>query len=92
MVNRKIHKTAFIQKGTDSMIPTITQKNVHIFLPYKIAKIAFQIAKTDGIPITKAIEKFYKSKTAKLLEDESTKLWQSGWVGLYRTYKDESDE
>lgn len=74
------------------MIPAITQKNVHIFLPYKIAKIAFQIAKTDGIPITKAIEKFYKSKTAKLLEDESTKLWQSGWVGLYRTYKDESDE
>lgn len=74
------------------MILEITQKNVHIFFPYKIAKVAAQIAKTDGIPISKAVEKFYKSKTAKLLEDESTKLWQSGWVGPYRTYKDESDE
>ena len=71
------------------MIPEITQKNVHIFFPYKISKIAVQIAKTDNIPITQAVEKFYASKTAAVLADESTKLWQLGWVGLYDEYKAE---
>lgn len=74
------------------MIPEITQKNVHIFFPYKISKIALQISKDENIHILKAVEKFYKSKTAKLLADEATKLWQSGWVGLYKIYQDESYE
>lgn len=74
------------------MIPEITQKNVHIFFPFKISKIAAQIAKTENIPITKAVEKFYKSKTARQLQDESTKLWQTGWVYLYQSYLEENHE
>ena len=70
------------------MIPEITQKNVHIFFPLKISKIAVEIAKSENISITQAIEKFYKSKTSELLHDESTKLWHLGWVGLYDTYKE----
>lgn len=71
------------------MIPEITQKNVHIFLPHKISKVSVQISKDEKIPVAKAVAKFYRSKTAKLLEDESTKLWHDGWVGIYDLYKSE---
>ena len=74
------------------MFPEVTQENVHIFFPFKIAKVAVQIAKEENIPITEAVEKFYASKTEQVLADESTQLWQIGWVGLYDTYKAELNE
>ena len=74
------------------MIPEITQKNVHIFIPYKVSKISGQIAKNENLPIAKAVAKFYRSNTAKLLEDESTKLWHDGWVGIYDLYKNEKEQ
>lgn len=72
------------------MILEITQKNVHIFIPHKISKISAQISKDEKIPIAKAVAKFYRSNTARLLEDESTKLWHDGWVGIYDLYKSEN--
>lgn len=72
------------------MIPKITQKNVHIFIPYKVSKISVQIAKNENLPIAKAVAKFYQSNTAKLLEDESSKLWHDGWVGIYDLYNEEN--
>lgn len=74
------------------MIPEITQKNVHIFIPYKVSKISGQIAKNENLPIAKAVAKFYRSNIAKLLEDESTKLWHDGWVGIYDLYKNENEK
>ena len=70
----------------------ITQENVHIFFPYKISNVAYEISKKENISIGEAVEKFYQSKTAKLLEDESTKLWQLGWVYLYETYCEEIND
>lgn len=72
------------------MMPKITQKNVHIFIPYKVSKISAQIAKNENLPISKAVAKFYQSNTAKLLEDESSKLWHDGWVGIYDLYNEEN--
>lgn len=74
------------------MLPEVTQKNVHIFFPFKIAKIAVQIARKENISVTQAVEKFYNSKTEEKLADESTKLWQLGWVGLYDIYKAEQND
>ena len=72
------------------MIPEITQKNVHLFIPFKVSKISVQIAKNENLPIAKAVAKFYRSNTAKLLEDESSKLWHDGWGGIYDLYKIEN--
>lgn len=74
------------------MIPKITQKNVRIFIPYKVSRISVQIAKDEKLPIAKAVAKFYQSNTAKLLEDESSKLWHDGWVALYDFYKSEGEK
>ena len=74
------------------MIPEITQKNVHLFIPFKVSKISVQIAKNENLPIAKAVAKFYRSNTAKLLEDESRKLWHDGWVGIYDLYKIENEK
>ena len=72
------------------MIPEITQKNVHLFIPFKVSKISVQIVKNENLPIAKAVAKFYRSNTAKLLEDESSKLWHDGWVSIYDLYKIEN--
>ena len=74
------------------MIPEITQKNVHLFISFKVSKISVQIAKNENLPIAKAVAKFYRSNTAKLLEDESSKLWHDGWVGIYDLYKIENEK
>ena len=44
------------------MIPEITQKNVHLFIPFKVSKISVQIAKNENLPIAKAVAKFVDVK------------------------------
>lgn len=73
------------------MTAEVTQNNVHILIPYKVAKICSRVASDRQIPVERAVADFYKSDTAKLLEDESSKLWQEGWVGLYELYKNEME-
>lgn len=71
------------------MIPEITQKNVRIFIPYKVSKICKEICQQEHLTATEAILKFYKSKLGGLLGKEDTKLWHLGWVALYDMYKEE---
>ncbi len=71
------------------MIPEITQENVRIFIPYKVAKICKEICRQEHLTVEEAILKFYKSKIGSLLGKEDTKLWHLGWVALYDMYKEE---
>lgn len=74
------------------MIPEITQNNVRLFIPYKVAKICNEICQQEHLTATEAVLKFYKSKLSRLLGQEETKLWQLGWVALYDMYKEEAHE
>ena len=71
------------------MIPEITQKNVRLFIPYKVSKICDYICNNEHISAQQAVTQFYRSKTARLLSEESSKLWQLGWVALYQMYMEE---
>ena len=71
------------------MIPEITQKNVHLFIPYKVSKICDSICKKEHVSPEEAVSKFYKTRTARLLGQENSKLWNLGWVALYEMYKEE---
>lgn len=73
------------------MIPQITQKNVHLFIPYKVSKICEYICQKENISAQEAVVKFYKTKTARLLAEEKSKLWHFGWVSLYEMYKEEQN-
>lgn len=68
------------------MIPEITQKNVHIFIPRKIAILACRYAKQAHISPKEALIYFYKSKTYSLLSQEKSKLWQFGDNYLYEEF------
>lgn len=73
------------------MIPEITQENVRIFIPLKVSKVCNQLCKDENLTVLQAISKFYKSKTARILSEEKTKLWQQGWVGVYSLYRGENE-
>lgn len=74
------------------MIPEITQENVRLFIPYKVAKICDELCRQDHLTASEAILKFYKSNLSRLLGQEDTKLWQLGWVALFDMYKEEAHE
>ncbi len=71
------------------MIPEITQENVRLFIPYKVAKICNEICLQEQLTTTEAVLKFYKTNLSRLLGDEQTKLWHLGWVALYDMYREE---
>ncbi len=58
--------------------PEVTQENVHLFIPYKVARICGQLHKTQNLSVKDDILKFYNSKLSQDLSDESTKLWHEG--------------
>ncbi len=64
--------------------PQVTQKNVHLFIPNKVAKICSQLNKSEKLSLNDAILKFYNSNTYETLSRESSKLWQEGWVYVYQ--------
>ena len=70
------------------MMPKITQKNVHIFIPFKIAKICTQIESKESLSPKDALLQIYKSDMYKNLSNEKTKSWQQGWVSLYKEMTD----
>ena len=53
----------------------ITQENVRLLIPGKAAKIATLIAAKRHITPKAALLAFYRSKTYRLLERESSKYW-----------------
>lgn len=64
--------------------PNVTQKNVHLFIPNKVAKVCGQMKRTSNLSLDEAILKFYNSPVYETLSRESSKLWQEGWVYIYK--------
>ena len=64
--------------------PQVTQKNVHLFIPGKAAKICSELARTEKLSLNESILKLYNSKAYETLSRESSKLWQEGWVYIYQ--------
>ena len=62
----------------------VTQKNVHLFIPSKVAKICNELNKTESLSLNDSILKFYNSSVYETLSRESSKLWQEGWVYIYQ--------
>lgn len=63
--------------------PIVTQQNVRLFIPHKVAKICGELHKSQNLSLKEAILKFYNSDVATTLSRESSKLWQEGWVYIY---------
>lgn len=70
------------------MRAAITQKNLYLILPGKVAAVAGFIADAEKISPLEALSKFYRSNTYRRLEVESTKLWHYGPVALYEEYQE----
>jgi len=70
-------------------IPTITQENVHLFIPFKVAKVTEMLARNKSINWEDALLEFYNSKVYKILEREETKLWYEGATYLYLAFEKE---
>lgn len=68
------------------MLPEVTQENVHLFLPYKVAKISGSMRKHSKIGIKEALLNFYHSRAYRLLEREETKLWCNSPEQIYAEY------
>ncbi len=64
-------------------LPKITQENVHIFIPLKVAKLAAWLSEENNISLLEAIQTVYHSETYKRLEQENTKYWHLGATALY---------
>jgi hypothetical protein len=61
----------------------VTQENVHIFIPLKVAKVTELVSKNNNISWKEALLEFYNSRTYDVLEKEDTKLWYEGASYLY---------
>ena len=66
------------------MIGEIDQGNLYLLLPSKVSLLAGMIQEHEHLGLLDAIKEIYLSKTYKLLEDESTKMWHLGPVALYQ--------
>lgn len=64
-------------------LPKITQENVHIFIPLKVAKVVEKETKNKGTDRKQALINFYNSKVYEILEQEDTKLWYECAKYLY---------
>ncbi len=67
----------------------ITQENVHLLIPSKIALMTDMLAEELNIDIIDAIKRIYASRLYHELEIESTKLWHLGPVALFQTMQGE---
>lgn len=72
-------------------LPKITQENVHIFIPLKVAKVVERESESKGIDTKQALMNFYNSKVYEILEQEDTKLWYEGVNYLYMGWQMEQN-
>ena len=70
----------------------VTQQNLYLFLPGKIANVANIIADNDHCSVLEAMRRFYASKTYMGLQKEETKLWHLGAVALYELFRNNAAE
>lgn len=68
---------------------TITQDNLYLLLPSKMAWLASMLSEDKGISMVDAIKRLYSSEMYKKLQDESTKYWHLGPVALYEEFLEE---
>lgn len=71
-------------------LPEITQENVHIFIPFKVAKVSGMIAENKNEDWQDALIEFYNSKVYDELEREETKMWHEGATFLYESFMEET--
>ena len=62
----------------------ITQSNLYLLLPSKVAWMAELLSEDKNVSIVEAIKMIYSSDMFRRLEDESTKMWHLGPVALYQ--------
>ena len=62
----------------------ITQSNLYLLLPSKVAWLTDMMTADMGIGIIDAVKRIHSSETYRKLEDESTKMWHLGPVDLYQ--------
>ncbi len=62
----------------------VTQQNLHLFIPGKVAGAAMLLAKGRGLSPENALVAFYNTKTYGLLEREDTKYWHYSPSQLYQ--------
>lgn len=70
----------------------VTQQNLYLFLPGKIANVATIIADKEHCSQLEAMRRFYASATYRGLQDEATKLWHLGAVALYEMFRNNVTE
>lgn len=63
----------------------ISQSNLYLLLPSKIAWLTEMLTDDTGVTIVDAIKAIYSSETYTQLEDEATKMWHLGPVALYQS-------
>ena len=52
------------------------QKNVHLFIPHKAAKICAELNRSEQLSLNGSILRLYNSPVYKTLSRESSKVWQ----------------
>lgn len=68
--------------------PKITQENVHLLLPNKVAQLADRLLKNgDANDMATAINMVYTSPVYANLEQEKTKYWWYGVTTLFQEVK-----
>lgn len=68
--------------------PKITQENVHLLLPNKVAQLADRLLKNgDANDMATAISMVYTSPVYANLEQEKTKYWWYGVTTLFQEVK-----
>mgnify|MGYP003429816037 FL=1 len=67
----------------------ISQDNLYLLLPGKIAWMTEMLMEDNDVSIIDAIREIYSSATYKKLETESSKIWHLGPVALYEKLSEE---
>ena len=66
--------------------PKITQENVYLLLPNKVAQIADRLMRNGYTSdIATALQRVYSSKVYSKLEQEQTQYW---WLGVNALYEE----
>ena len=68
---------------------TFSQEDIRMILPSKIALVVDILSKRTGEDPVKIMTDFYRSKTYRMLQDESTKYWWFGPAELRELYEQE---
>ena len=71
------------------MRPLVTQNNLYVLLPAKVANIVTMLAKKTNTPELCLLKEFYRSNTYKAMEREETNYWQWGNVALCENFLEE---